>query len=69
MLGASKGNRLTSLGAAIVLILLVIAVFAPRLAPHDPASFNLSFTYSPPSHEFYLGTGLELTEIVDTRAS
>src|SRR5690625_2254062 len=48
-------NRLGVTGFYIVLLLLLIAVFAPQLAPNDPASQSLLQRRAPPGGEFLLG--------------
>ena len=55
-----RRNRAALLGAAIVLILVLAAIFAPLLAPHDPnepfdAGLTMSGTPAPPSGTFLLG--------------
>ena len=51
-------NRMEAIGAAMVLSLIVIAAFAPALAPHDPARAITSSFGDPgaPSRLFPLGT-------------
>jgi len=51
-------NRMEAIGAAMVLSLIVIAAFAPALAPHDPARAITSTFGDPgaPSRLFPLGT-------------
>lgn len=48
-------HRLALLGMVIVLVFLVIAAFAPYLAPRDPLKFSLANKLRPPSQEFLLG--------------
>lgn len=43
-------------GMIIIGILLVIAVFAPYIAPHDPYQQNILFRYQAPSAKHWLGT-------------
>ena len=43
-----KNNRLAMVGLAIVLALVVVAIFAPLLAPYDPISQNLRERLLPP---------------------
>ncbi len=44
-------------GAAILLIaLMVIALFAPQLAPHDPLRNNYSALNTPPTAQHWMGT-------------
>jgi peptide/nickel transport system permease protein len=50
-------NRwVVTFGAVIILILILVAIFAPLLAPYDPNEQHLSLTLHPPSKEFRLGT-------------
>jgi peptide/nickel transport system permease protein len=56
---AAKGTRLPGLAVAGVLLLLLFtlcAVFAPLLAPHDPAQLDLNARLLPPSHAHLFGT-------------
>jgi peptide/nickel transport system permease protein len=55
-----RRDRVALLGAMIVTALILIAIFAPLLAPHDPSQIfdsGLTLDGSPvgPSHEFPLG--------------
>lgn len=43
-------------GAGILIILVLVAVFAPWLAPHSPNKTDLMATLAPPSLTFPLGT-------------
>ncbi len=58
-LSRSKGGLF---GAAVVLLLVILAVFAPWISPHDPLAQNLSAANSPPfwsdggSTEYLVGT-------------
>ena len=50
-------NRLAMLGLAIVLLLILVAIFAPLLAPYSPTVGDLRTTrLLPPSGQFWLGT-------------
>ncbi|MDR7417901.1 MAG: ABC transporter permease [Armatimonadota bacterium] len=49
-------HRLAAVGAVIVLGLVLVAVFAPVLAPYDPVKQDLGATYRPSSAEHWLGT-------------
>ncbi len=49
-------NKLAIAGAAIVLCLLLVAVFGPLLVPHSPLHQDLSHRLLPPSRHFPLGT-------------
>lgn len=55
-----RRNKMAMLGAAIVLLLILAAIFAPLLAPHDPnqpfdQGLNLDGTPAAPSSFFLLG--------------
>ena len=49
-------HKLASAGIAILLVFLAFAIFAPALAPHDPAQLNLSARLLPPSTGHWFGT-------------
>ena len=50
-------NRLAMLGLLIVLLLVLVAAFAPVLAPYSPTVGDLRTTrLLPPSTTFWLGT-------------
>lgn len=49
-------NRLAVAGAAFILLLLVLAVFAPWLTPYTPQEVNLQEYRNPPSASHLLGT-------------
>ncbi len=44
------------IGSAIVLVLLLVALFAPQLATHDPRTMVRADRLQPPSSSHYLGT-------------
>ena len=48
-------TRLSKLGAAIVIIFTLVALFAPLLAPYDPGKINLSGELEGPSPAHILG--------------
>lgn len=50
-----RGQPLGAAGGLIVLVLIVVAVLAPRLAPHGPKEATFA-PYLPPSAEFPMGT-------------
>lgn len=52
---ALSRNRLSWVGIGLLLIVLA-AVLAPWLAPHDPLQQNIAYRLEPPSAEFWLGT-------------
>jgi peptide/nickel transport system permease protein len=49
-------NRLASVGAAMLLILFLVAILAPVLATHDPVKQNYREMLQGPSAEHYFGT-------------
>jgi ABC-type dipeptide/oligopeptide/nickel transport system permease subunit len=49
-------HRLAAAGGVIVLGLILVAILAPVLAPHDPIAQNLRETYRPSSGGHWLGT-------------
>ena len=54
-----RGNGLAWAGIIMLLIALIIAVFAPRIAPYDPYAdikVGIMDIYAPPSAEHLLGT-------------
>jgi peptide/nickel transport system permease protein len=48
--------KIASFGVLILLAFLMCAIFAPLLAPHDPAQLNLTARLLPPSHAHWFGT-------------
>ena len=53
---ALLANPLAIIGAAIVLVLVLVAVFAPFFATHSPYVGQLTERLQPPSAEYWLGT-------------
>lgn len=49
-------NRLSVIGAVIVLILIAMALFAPFIAPCDPTTIDVYNVLSPPTRTHLLGT-------------
>jgi peptide/nickel transport system permease protein len=50
------GRWVVIFGTVIILLLILVAIFAPLLSPYDPNETHLSLTLQPPSAEFRLGT-------------
>ncbi len=48
-------NRTAVVGLALILLLLVIAVFAPWIAPYDPLAQDIPARLQPPSDAHWLG--------------
>ncbi|HYA24807.1 MAG TPA: ABC transporter permease, partial [Terriglobales bacterium] len=53
---AVRLNPLAATGIVLVVIFVIFALFAPWIAPHDPASINLPSRLSPPSSAHWCGT-------------
>lgn len=51
-----KRHGLALMGLCIIVLLIVIALFAPRLAPHDPTAQDLAHILSAPSLRHPMGT-------------
>jgi peptide/nickel transport system permease protein len=49
-------NRLAMTGAAIIFTFILIAIFAPLIAPYGPTEGSLRNRFKPPSSEFWMGT-------------
>jgi peptide/nickel transport system permease protein len=49
-------NPVTGVAFALFGLLLIVAVFAPWLVPHDPMASHASEALHPPNTEFWLGT-------------
>ena len=50
-----RRNRLALLGATIVAVLVLMALFAPHVAPADPARQSLADKRMPPGGKYLLG--------------
>ena len=53
---ALSRNRLSWVGLGLLLIIILTALLAPWLAPHDPLQQHIIARLEPPSAEFWLGT-------------
>ena len=56
MLRTFRSNKLTGLGAAIFLLVVLAAIFAPLLSGHDPLDQNILDRLEGPSAKFWMGT-------------
>ena len=52
----ARSFPLATIGGIIVLVFVLVAVFAPQAAPHDPNKMNLENALEAPGAEFLLGT-------------
>jgi peptide/nickel transport system permease protein len=50
------GRGLVRFGLVVIVIFVLVAIFAPVLAPYDPYAPDLSAALSQPSHAHWLGT-------------
>jgi peptide/nickel transport system permease protein len=51
-----RRNPLGALGLGLILAILLVAIFAPQLATHDPSQLNRDARLLPPSAEHWFGT-------------
>ncbi|WP_372005050.1 ABC transporter permease [Tistrella mobilis] len=51
-----RGNLVTAGAALVTLLLVVIAILGPSIAPHDPLTSNVANALTPPSAEHWFGT-------------
>ena len=51
-----KKNRFAMVCLFIILLLAILAIFAPLIAPHDPYAQNVAKKFAKPSWEHWLGT-------------
>lgn len=56
VMGRLAKNKLAMLGLVIIVLLILVALFAPLIAPYDYTELDLSAIYSGPSREHLLGT-------------
>jgi peptide/nickel transport system permease protein len=52
-----RSNPATALGFAIMIVLVLVAIFAPLIAPYGPEDLDPSNTLAPPSGSHLFGTG------------
>ena len=52
-------NPSSIIGGTIVGIFVLVAIFAPFIAPYDPATGNLGSSYLPPGPEHWFGTNIQ----------
>lgn len=57
-----RSNTLATVGTLLLLSMLLVGIFAPVLAPHDPTTQDNSKTHQPP---MFMGSEEETTEMVD----
>ena len=54
--GNTRHNPLAAIGAALVVVFIIFALFAPWIAPQDPAAIDLPARLNVPSHAHWFGT-------------
>ncbi len=52
----TKRKPLGALGGAVLFAIILIALLAPVISPHDPSKIYADFTFHPPSRTFPFGT-------------
>ncbi|CAH1667358.1 ABC transporter permease [Chelatococcus asaccharovorans] len=53
---AFRRNRFSWIGIGLLAVIILLAVFAPLVAPYDPLKQNILHRLSPPSAQYWLGT-------------
>lgn len=53
---ALLGNRIAWIGLILLAMVVIAAVFAPWISPHDPIQQNIAYRLDPPSAQYWLGT-------------
>jgi len=56
MRDGARHNLLAAAGAVLVVVLVILALFAPWIAPQDPAAIHLPIRLESSSHTHWLGT-------------
>ncbi|CVI64190.1 ABC transporter permease (plasmid) [Agrobacterium leguminum] len=56
VLKAFRSNRFSWIGIGLLALIILLAVFAPLIAPYDPLKQNILHRLTPPSAQFWLGT-------------
>ena len=54
--GNARHNPLAATGVVLVTVFVIFALFAPQIAPQDPAAINLPARLDTPSHAHWFGT-------------
>src|ERR1700693_6097467 len=54
--GNARHNPLAATGVAVIVVFVSFALFAPWIAPQDPAAINLPARLGTPSHAHWFGT-------------
>ena len=59
-----RRNRMAMVGAAIIIIMILIAVFAHKIAPHDPYHVDLLQQFLSPGPKYLLGTDIYGRDVI-----
>ena len=56
LIKAFNTNKTSWIGLAVFLVVALLAILAPVIAPYDPVEQNILFRLKPPSAEHHMGT-------------
>ena len=56
LINAFNTNKTSWVGLAVFVLVALLAIFAPVIAPHDPLEQNILYRLKPPSAEYRMGT-------------
>ena len=59
-----RHSRSAIIGVSIVGAMVLMAIFAPFLAPYDPTRGNLAESFLPPSAEHWMGTNIQGQDVL-----
>ena len=51
----ARKKPLGAFGAVVAVLLIIVAIFAPLIATHDPNATNSALVFAPPGPEYWLG--------------
>ena len=51
----ARKKPLGAFGAVVAIFLIIVAIFAPLIATHDPDETNAALVFAPPGSQFWLG--------------
>ncbi len=56
LINAFNTNKTSWIGLAVFVVVALMAIFAPVIAPHDPLEQNILYRLKPPTAEYRMGT-------------
>ncbi len=62
--GEAVRKWIRKIGVAVILLLVVVAIFAPYIAPHDPNAYNLGLKFAGPHGGFWFGNDADGRDIL-----